>query len=307
VKAKIISGVTASKGGPDSPPYIHFPVEITSGYSAEVVVTFLPPLASAIFTVAPNNPVYLGQLTFLGVRPLKLEKPEVTGHFDLKFEMDDAKIWKIENARKNADVCLQIRMEGLAFIEEKGRTAYRIDSWSAEVGGMEARYNYIRIPVGDWLSFVEDWGYGKLLFLDIPIEFEVTGLEEQGLANRLKEAARGMQQVKDSERQGEWIALVRACRPILDLLRSEKEITEGITVKEAIRKLIKDSGLPHRYAEGIEQVINGLVTFVQPTHHIIEGKEIRIEPPYDKEDAIFVEATVSTLLNMLIRKLTKRQ
>lgn len=172
---------------------------------------------------------------------------------------------------------------------------------------MDERFPYIRIPASDWISFLERWEYGKRLLLDIPIEFEIAELGKQGLGNRLKEATKGMQQVKDNQRRGEWIPLIRNCRPILELLRSEKEIAEGITVKEAIKKLIKDSGLPHRHAEGIEGVINNLVTFVHPTHHTVEGKEIKIEPPYDKEDAIFVEATLSTLLNMLTKKLIKSQ
>lgn len=307
MEAKIVGGIIAAKGGYDSPPYIHFPVEVTSGYSPELTVTLLPPSISTISTVAPNDPVYLGKLALMSARPRKLDTPQSRGEFDLKLEIDDAKISRIQNARKNADVCLRIHLEGLAFIEQKQGTGYRIDNWSAEVQGMEPRYSYIRIGVGDWISFLEEWGHGRRLLLDIPTEFEVPELEKQALGDRLKEATRGMDQVKKNQRSAQWIPLVKNCRPILDLLRSEKEITEGTTVRAAIRKLITDSGLPDRHAEGVEKVINGLITFVQPTHHIVEGEQVRIEPPYEEEDAIFVEATLSTLLNMLIKKLAKGQ
>lgn len=302
MKAKLSRTIEADAGSFRSPPYLHFPIEITSGYS-ELVATFLPPLISIISMVAPNDPVYLGQLTLMGVQAQKLA-PQEKGEFDLKFEIDDERIWKVDNARKNADVCLQIRLDGLAFIEEKEGAAYRTDSWSTEVTGMDEQYRYIRIAASDWLSYLQVWGYGKRLLLDIPIEFEVPELEKQALANRLKEAIKGMGRVKVDLVKGEWRTLIRDCRPILDLLRKGK-VSEGVSTTEAIREVIKDSGLPDNYAKGLEDVINGLVTFVQPTHHIVEGKEIKIEPPYDKEDALFLAATIPALLNMLIRKVAK--
>jgi hypothetical protein len=257
--------------------------------------------------VAPNNPVYLGQLNLSSIHPQKLEEPDSEGKFHLTFEMDEQKIWKIENASKNEDVWLHINLRGIAFIEEKGRTGYRMGEWSVSVRDIDGQTEYIKIPKSEWLSFLEKWGYGKYLLLDIPIEFEVAELKKQGLAIRLKEANKGLERIRDKLRKGEWIDLVKDCRPILDLLRSERELSEGISTREAIKKLIEESGLPRNYAEGIEGIIKGLVTFVQPTHHIVEGKEIKIEPPYDKEDALFVMATISTLLNMLTRKLIKTQ
>lgn len=302
MKAKISRTIEAEAGGFRSAPYLHFPVQITSGYS-EVVATFLPPLISTISTVAPNDPVYLGQLTLIGVQARKLA-PQGKGEFNLKLEINDEKMWKVENARKNADVQLHIHLEGLAFIEEKGAPAYRIEPWSAEVEGIDEQYRYVRIAASDWLSYLQVWGYGKRLLLDIPIEFEVAKLEKQGLASTLKEAIRGVERVKDDLVKGEWTTVIRDCRPILDLLRKGK-VSEGISTTEAIEEVIKDFGLPDNYAKGLEGVINGLVTFVQPTHHIVEGKKRKIEPPYDKEDALFVAATIPALLNMLIRKVAK--
>lgn len=304
MKAKISHTIEAEAGGFRNPPYLHFPIEITSGYSPEVAVTFLPPLVSTVSTVAPNAPVYLGQLTLMGVRAPKLETPQEKGEFDLKLEIDDEKIWKVDNARKNTNIWLQIHLDGLAFIEEKERPAYRVDPWSAEVKAIDEQYSYIRIAASDWISFREKWGYGKRLFLDIPIEFEVPELEKQGLASRLKEAIKGIERLKDDLGKAEWRTLIRDCRPILDLLRKGK-VSEGISTTEAIKEVIEDSELPDKYVEGLEGVIKGLVTLVQPSHHIVEGKKTKIEPPYDKEDALFLAATIPALLNMLTRKLIK--
>lgn len=121
-RAKITRGITAFGGGPYYPPHILFPIQITSEYSTSV--TFLPPLNSVVSTVAPNNPLYLGQLTPSSILVLIMAEPKDEGVFELKLEMDDQKIWRVEDARKNSDVCLQIRIEGLAFVEEKGRTVY---------------------------------------------------------------------------------------------------------------------------------------------------------------------------------------
>lgn len=308
MKAKISRTIEAEAGGLRSLPYLHFPIEITSGYSDEVAVTFLPPLVSTVSTVAPNDPVYLGQLTLMGVQVQKLETPQEKGEFNLKFEIDDERIWKVDNARKNADVCLQIRLDGLAFIEEKGRLAYRVDPWSAEVKGIDEQYRYIRIAASDWISFCEKWGYGKRLLLDIPIEFEVARLEKQGLASRLKEAVKGLDQTRNDLARQEWRTVIKDSRGILKLLRGDDIPKHVLATQKTVEEILKESGLPENSADGIKKVIDGLHAFTNPTHHLYydaEGKKVKIEPPYDKEDALFVAATIPALLNMLIRKVAK--
>ena len=173
----------------------------------------------------------------------------------------------------------------------------------------------IRIPRSDWINQFQKYFYkGEFVLVEIPYELSETldklkNVEQRELAERLLATSKTIRIAESSLRDGEWRTAISQLRDAIEPI--SKGIIEingnQISIKKAIKDLIAESGLPDKVGDSVTQMIDRLFQYASATHHIIDkGKEINLEPPFEKEDAYFVFSTTTFLLNILAQKLIKQ-
>jgi len=157
-----------------------------------------------------------------------------------------------------------------------------------------------RIPAQDWIhDFAPFLGIGKYLVVELPIPEPIKISGE--LANRIEEASKSLDKMKEDLLACEWNRVIEDSRPVFELFRKYgrklvKEILtrEGYT-EEAIKNLINS--------------IDSLFHYSSKFHHRTDesGKKIMPEIKASKEDAYLIYTTAMGLVNLLARKVKRLQ
>jgi len=168
-----------------------------------------------------------------------------------------------------------------------------------------------RIAASDWVNkFQTMLGLGKYLLLEVPLDLrEITeslkDISQRGLADRIASSAEALKNAESQLRQGEWRNAIRQVRDAIEAINKGNIKTEAeISITKAIKNLIDQSGLPQKSQDSITMIIDNLMAYTSATHHVVQNeKDVEVEPPFNKEDAIFAIGCTALLLNVLAKKL----
>lgn len=168
-----------------------------------------------------------------------------------------------------------------------------------------------RISSSDWVTeYQRRLGLGKSLLLEIPLDMDdvVAGLkdkQDKELAGRVVDAAGALDQANRLLREGKWPESVRQTRDAVEILKKGRLEKEGVSMTQAIKDLVEETGLPASASEDLTQMIDKLYSFASATHPVQKKEQTVDLAVFEKEDAVFVLTCVSSIISMLARKLRR--
>lgn len=168
-----------------------------------------------------------------------------------------------------------------------------------------------RISSSDWVNeYQRRLGLGKFLLLEVPFDLEdvIARLEhakDREFAARVVEAARALDQAHQLLREGRWRDSVRQSRDALEILQKGKLEKEGISVKQAIKDLVEQAGLPSTAGDDLTQTIDRLYSFGSATHPVQKKEQIVDIAVFEREDALFLITCVASVTSMIAKKLER--
>lgn len=178
----------------------------------------------------------------------------------------------------------------------------KIPKFSRDEGGIHpAGSTGLEIQRSQWADILSKAGYEKYQLVEIPIDYgEIIergkSLSGERLIRRIKEATKHLEKIMRIMDEGRWGVAVGECRIALEAL------TKGEGYKTEINQVLEKSGFPDKNIKEFRKLIESLKSFTSMRHHYQE-KEIIV--PMGREDALFAVATLTTIINLLSRKLQK--
>ncbi len=152
-----------------------------------------------------------------------------------------------------------------------------------------------RIPAEDWRhDFAPALGIGRFIVAELPVAESVTGSVE--LSERINEAVQAIKEMQKALHEGEWDEVVKASRPVAELLRSE-EIWSALGTR---------LGFPDDAIDEFRRSINGTFQFASKFMHRTDREGgLRVPIHAAKEDAYLIYSLSVGWVNLLARKMSK--
>jgi len=158
----------------------------------------------------------------------------------------------------------------------------------------------IRIPAQDWIhDFAPFLGIGKYLVVELPIPESIKISDE--LANRIEEASKSLDKMREDILACEWNRVIEDSRPIFELFRKYG--------KNLVKEILTREGYTEEAIKNLLDSIDNLFHYSSKFHHRTDesGKKIIPEIKASKEDAYLIYTTAMGLVNLLTRKVKRFQ
>jgi hypothetical protein len=154
----------------------------------------------------------------------------------------------------------------------------------------------VTVPSSDWINdFVPAFGLGTFIVFEVP---DSTGLAvPQELKERFVRATLAVASMKNDMAQGEWPECIRHSRDVWDLTRRE----------DVLKPYLIGGGLSDAAAMNLLASMKTMFDFSSKFVKAAEVGSGEVNPvlPASKEDAYFVYALATSMVNLLSRKAAK--
>lgn len=205
---------------------------------------------------------------------------------------------------RNGDIVLRILLRYLYEQLDEFGVRKNLSSQWAHVKHRNS--DMIRIHNSQWADILTQAGFGSYQIIEIPINYETTikearGLRDHNFAGRLKKASEHLDHIMRKMDEGEWGEVVGECRIALEAL------TKGNGAGRSISTLLEASGFPEKNVKSFRTLLEQLKTFTSLKHHaVVDGEAKDIIVPMGREDALFAISSLTTIINLLIRKFLRQ-
>ncbi|PWU08792.1 MAG: hypothetical protein C5B47_04175 [Verrucomicrobia bacterium] len=293
----IVSGQLNYDGGAILP--MRLDAELGMGNSAES--TRICGMAPVISDNLVNNESFRLAFAVPGVLPREQQL-----HFEFFATLTEKHLDAIETARAlqpKGDVFLTLKF-GLQYLEH-GLGIHSLGAREANVAEvadktklLQAKFwttsTWFKIPGSDWAhDYSPGLGIGKFMVVEIP---QPRSLPTAGaaFADRVPKALSALERARHELRSGEWPEVIKALRPVWELLREVEEI----------KKLLIADSIPEAAATEFRDALQSLFNLASKFDHALERDRKTLQPDIkaQKEDAYFAFSVASASLNLITRK-----
>lgn len=155
----------------------------------------------------------------------------------------------------------------------------------------------ITIPASDWIhDYAPNFNMGKYLVAEIPI-IEQLKIDDE-FSKRISKAIEALLKMQKNIISGDWTEVMEGSRHVIELLRNEP----------LIKQILEDDGYTDVVSKEIYESLKNLFKFSSKFHHKLDlDKKIKREFVPKKEDAYLIYFTTAGLVNLLTRKLKRKE